>query len=587
MGLSPEFLEGLKSRVQLSSYIGTRVKLKRQGRNMSGCCPFHSEKSPSFIVSDDRGNYHCYGCGAHGDLISFLQQSEGLSFMEAVQRIADMLGVTLPEYSKRPPEQVEKIKDIYDLLEEATSYFQSCLRSDQGLEGRRYLERRGFSASTQEQFRLGFAPAGNAFKAYFMDKGYPEHKLLDAGLLSQNEDKTRSYDRFRSRLMFPIWDRRGKVVAFGGRTLNQDQPKYLNSSETDVFHKGSILYGYHLARSSVLETKQVIVCEGYLDVIAMNQGGFKNAVAPLGTALGEEQIKLLWNLTPTPTLCFDGDAPGQKAAYRAALRSLPLLKSGFSLQFAHLPSGEDPDSLIQSGSIERLRSIIQTTTPLVDILWIHALQHRSLNTPEDRAKFEKDLMSLVNEIQDPILKSSYRTTFKDRLRAFFKAKNTYKLATHGHQPHFISLAQVKPNMNVLLLQQKILLAGFIHHPLLLEEHGASFQEFDLNNLFHKLRDALMLKISEDPNLEAGNLQKHLYNCGFTHLLNDILCDDVYKHASFVKPEVDIQTVRQGWLEIWYHLQNTKKVADQVDAMNKQFQLSTSSLLRAKMRGDFT
>lgn len=585
MGLSPEFLEGLKSRVQLSSYIGTRVKLKRQGRHMSGCCPFHSEKSPSFIVSDDKGTYHCFGCGAHGDIISFLQQSENLNFIEAVQKIADTVGVTLPQYSKQTPEKSEKIKDIYDLLEEAASFFQSYLKSNEGLEGRRYLEKRGISPQIQEQFRLGFSPTNNGFKSYFLEKGYTERKLLDAGLLSQNEDKTRCYDRFRSRLMFPIWDRRGKVVAFGGRTLGDDQPKYLNSPETEVFHKNRILYGYHLARLPAIDSKQVIVCEGYLDVITLYQGGFKNAVAPLGTAIGEEQIKILWNLTPTPTLCFDGDTAGQKAAYRAIERSLPLLKAGFSLQFAHLPVGEDPDSLIQSGSIDRLTSILQTTTPLVDVLWMTTLKSHSLNTPENRAKFEKDLMALVDEMKDPTVKASYRETFRNRIRELFRSRSS-RTGTN-FQPNFISLAQVKPNINAFLLQQKILLAGLINHPVLLEEYYETFLEFDLNNCFHRLKDELILKINEDHSFNAGKLQHHLYNNGFADLLDDILCNEVYKHASFVKPDVDIQTARQGWLEIWFHLQNTKKVADQVDAMNKKFQLSTSSLLKAKMRGDFT
>lgn len=585
MAISSEFLDQLKSRLQLSSIIGARVRLKRKGRYMSGLCPFHSEKTPSFTVNDAQGNYHCFGCGAHGDAITFIQLSENMTFTEAVEKLAPLAGMSPPPSSFTSKETVQKIKDVYDTLEEAASFFQSVLRSNQGQEARKYLDRRCIQPETRERFRLGFAPDNNALKTYLLARGHSEQRLLEAGLLSQNQEESYTYDRFRHRLMFPVWDRQGRIIAFGGRLLGSGDPKYLNSPETDVFHKGSILYGYHLARRPAQEAQRVVVCEGYMDVIALHQAGIEYAVAPLGTALTENQMTLLWNLTPTPVLCFDGDAPGQKAALRTAERVLPILKAGYSLQYVHLPEGEDPDSLIRGGSLSRLKDIFEDPTPLVDLLWHQTLKATPLKTPEDRAKFEKTLMSLVQEIKDPLLRNTYRETFRNRLFEFFhshKRRGTGKKI----QNNMISPAQVKPNFDPVYIQQKILFAGLLNYPQLIEEYYEYFLELDINleSLRH-LRDDIILKINENSTLDASLLYHYLYTDGFTELLNDILCEDIYRHASFARPGTDIEYVRQGWLEVYSHLQNLKKITERAKNIDERFKHSLSPLLQAMMRRD--
>ncbi|GAO98841.1 DNA primase [Caedimonas varicaedens] len=583
MAISSEFLDQLKARIQLSTVIGARIKLKRKGRYMSGLCPFHNEKTPSFTVNDAQGSYHCFGCGSHGDVIAFTQLSENMTFIEAVGKLAAFAGMSLPPSFSESKESLQKSLDIYEVLEETASFFQSILRSNQGQEAQKYLDQRGIQSETCECFRLGFSPEENGLKKYLLGRGYSEKQLLAAGLLSQNEEKSVTYDRFRHRLMFPIWDRQGRVIAFGGRILKKGEPKYLNSPETDVFHKGSLLYAYHLARRPAQQAQRLIVCEGYMDVIALHQAGIKYSVAPLGTALTEEQISLLWNLTPSPILCFDGDAPGKKAALRTAERVLPILKSGYSLRYAHLPEGEDPDSLIQRGGLKKLEDTFENSIPLADVLWYQTFNAASLKTPEDRAKFEKTLMKLVQEIKDPILRNNYRDTFKTRLFESFRFyKNAAREKKGANNP--VLPVQAKPNFDPVHIQQKILFAGLLNHPQLIEEYYEPFLDLDITSeKLRRLRDQIILKINETPALDSGLLQHHLHNEGFTDLLDDILNEDVYKHASFVRPETDNESIRQGWLEVWDHLQNLKKMADHAKNMDERFQHHLSPLLKAMMR----
>jgi DNA primase len=352
MAFSPAFLDELRARINLSDVVGRRVRLIRRGHEHSGLCPFHNEKTPSFTLNDDKGFFHCFGCGAHGDVIGFVMKTENLSFPEAVERLADEAGLAIP---KSAPEDAARAKvelSLFAVTEAAGKWFQERLRAPDGRIAREYLAGRGVDAQTIARFRLGFAPDGRgALKSALAAQGFPESLMITAGLLVVPEDGRPAYDRFRGRLMFPIEDPRGRVVAFGGRILGDGEPKYLNSPETPLFHKGRQLYGLRHAREilkapNLAGQPSLLVVEGYMDAIAALSVGIA-AVAPLGTALGEDQIALLWRLVAEPVLCFDGDSAGLRAAGRAAERGLPLVKPGFSLSFATLPKGDDPDTLVR------------------------------------------------------------------------------------------------------------------------------------------------------------------------------------------------------------------------------------------------
>ena len=346
MAFPPRFLDELRQRCSLADVVGRRVRLTKRGREYVGLCPFHNEKTPSFNVVEDKGFFHCFGCGAHGDVIGFLMQNGGLGFREAVEQLAGEAGLEVPQSTPQERERAQRQVDLQDAMEAACVFFQAQLEAPAGRTGLAYLERRGLDAATIRRFRLGFAPDGREALKRALAGKIPEALLVEGGLLRRPEDGGATYDYFRNRVIFPIGDRGGRIIAFGGRVIGEGQPKYLNSPETPLFQKGRVLYGWAAARANAAKEPSAIVTEGYMDVIALHRAGFATAVAPLGTALTEAQLEELWKLAPEPILCFDGDAAGERAALRAADRALPLLRPGISLRFAALPAGEDPDTLI-------------------------------------------------------------------------------------------------------------------------------------------------------------------------------------------------------------------------------------------------
>ncbi len=386
MAFPDHFLDDLKARVQLVDVVGRYVKLIRRGREWLGLCPFHNEKTPSFTVNEDKGFYHCFGCQAHGSIFDFLMQREGLSFPEAVERLAADAGIQMPVRSPEAAAQEKVRATLYDAMAFAAEWFQSRLDTASGRAARDYLLARGLTDMAIGEFMLGHAPKNRiGLKEAMLARDFSERQLIDVGLLISPEDGGETFDRFRNRIMFPITDSRGRVVAFGGRALDDAPAKYLNSPETPLFHKGRMLYNLARARPVVRDEGSVVVAEGYMDVIALHQAGFGNAVAPLGTAVTEEQLGLLWRLAPEPILCFDGDTAGWNAAGRAAERALPYLRSGHSLRFSLLPTGEDPDSLLRSKGAAAFSLLLVDATPLSDLLWQITMQERDLDTPERRA----------------------------------------------------------------------------------------------------------------------------------------------------------------------------------------------------------
>jgi DNA primase len=421
MRFTPQFLDELRARLPVSEVVGKRVKLKKAGREWKGLSPFNQEKTPSFTVNDQKGFYHDFSSGKHGNIFDFLMETEGVSFPEAVERLAQMAGVPLPLVTPEAEAREERRKTLYDIVELAAAFFQSTLASRNGARGRGYLADRGLHPATQLKFRLGYAAAGQyALKEHLGAAKVPVEDMIEAGLLVAGEDIAVPYDRFRDRIMFPISDWRGRVIAFGGRALEKEvSAKYLNSPETPLFHKGATLYNIATARKAAHDGAPVIAVEGYVDVIAMVTAGYEGTVAPLGTALTADQLSLMWRMNDEPVLCFDGDNAGRRAAYRAADVALPLLKPGKSLKFAALPDGQDPDDLARSGGREAIADVLGAARPLAHIIWMRESETGPFDTPERRAALEARLGAVTASIGDDAVRRYYRQDFAARLRQLF------------------------------------------------------------------------------------------------------------------------------------------------------------------------
>ncbi|MFK4502317.1 DNA primase [Bradyrhizobium japonicum] len=423
MRFTPQFLDELRARLSVSEVVGKRVKLKKAGREWKGLSPFQQEKTPSFYVNDQKGFYHDFSSGKHGDIITFVMETDGLPFAEAVERLANMAGLPLPAVTPDAARHEQRRRTLHDVMELAAKFFAETLASRAGAKARGYLADRAISPATQVQFRLGYAPPPPerfALKEHLGKLGVSVEDMIETGLLVAGNDIPVPYDRFRDRVMFPITDLRGRVIAFGGRALEKDVPaKYLNSPETPLFHKGDNLYNHQTARKATHDGSALIVVEGYVDVIAMVTAGFAGAVAPLGTALTENQLALLWKMADEPILCFDGDRAGQKAAYRAADLALPFLAPGKSLRFALLPEGQDPDDLARSGGRGAIEDVIAAAKPLAEMIWSRELEGGNFATPERRAALEARVKELSNGIRDEVVRRYYRDDFAERLRRTF------------------------------------------------------------------------------------------------------------------------------------------------------------------------
>ncbi len=404
-----EFINQVRSRFNVSQIVGKRVALKQRGKEFTGLCPFHNEKSPSFTVNDEKEFYHCFGCGAHGNMFDFIMQTEGLNFPETVEILALEAGMQLPKADPKMVEKYDHLAELMSCAEAAAKYFKENLHNNLGAAARGYIERRGLSEQTVEEFRLGFCPdIQGRMQQYLTEKGFNLKQMGEIGLIRNG------YEIFRSRLIFPITDNKGRVIAFGGRILEKGEPKYLNSPETPIFHKRRILFGKSIARKYSHETGEIIVTEGYMDTISLNQAGFKNAVAPLGTSLTEEHLSELWALAKEPSLCFDGDNAGKRAAQRAAMLALPLLKPGYSLKFVELPAGQDPDDVVKQ-SPATFRNLLNAASPLSEVVYNAEKQAKPVKTPEQQADLRARLENLARNIKNPDISKNYLDFFRQKL----------------------------------------------------------------------------------------------------------------------------------------------------------------------------
>lgn len=422
MSLTPQFLDELRARTTLSLLIGRTVKIQRAGREWKACCPFHNEKTPSFTINDDKGFYHCFGCGAHGDAIRWMTDQRGLPFMDAVKELAAAAGMDVPAPDKRSAERAERAKGLYEVMADAADWFAQQLNGLAGAEARALLHKRGIKPETTRAFGMGYSPnARSALRTALKD--YGDALLIEAGLLIQVEGRD-PYDRFRGRLMIPIKDARGRVIAFGGRIIGEGEPKYLNSPDTPLFDKGRTLYNLDRAQSAARQTNRLIAVEGYMDVIALAQAGFDDVVAPLGTAMTEHQLEHMWRIVDVPALCFDGDTAGQKAALRAAYRALPVLTPGRSLSFVALPDRMDPDDVIADGGAPMFESLLSKSFALDDFLFRSELAVLSPNpNAHERIALKGRLQKLVEKFGHKDFAREYARAFDNKIFQFFGPKS--------------------------------------------------------------------------------------------------------------------------------------------------------------------
>jgi DNA primase len=537
MRFTPQFLDELRARLPVSEVVGKRVSLKKAGREFKGLSPFNKEKTASFFVNDQKQAWFDFSSGKNGNIFDFIMLTEGVGFPEAVERLANMAGVPLPKYSREEEAREEKRKTLHDVMELAAKFFEATLASRAGAKARGYLADRALDPATQLKFRIGYASAERfALKEHLGGQGVPVPDMVEAGLLIAGDDIPVPYDRFRERVMFPISDFRGRIIAFGGRALAPDaQAKYLNSPETTLFHKGASLYNGAAARQAVHDGAKLIVVEGYVDVIAMVTAGFPATVAPLGTALTEDQLGLLWKMADEPMLCFDGDKAGQRAAFRAVDMALPRLKPGKSLQFALLPEGQDPDDLVRSGGREAVLEVLGSARGLADMLWTRETESSAHDTPERRAALEARVNEAVRGIGDDSVRKYYAQDFTSRLRQFLAPAVPERNARPGgnfrsgefrsgdlRSGRFREDAQawrrrgppgreplpppsarlsgspiVRGFRSAMPPREALMLVAVVNHPWLLEHHAEQFAELEFLNPDADLLRRTVLEIVAD------------------------------------------------------------------------------------------
>jgi DNA primase len=501
MRFTPEFIDEIRARLPVSEVVGRRVKLKKQGREWAGLSPFNKEKTPSFFVNDQKGFYHCFSSGKHGSIFDFVMETEGLSFPEAVERLAQQAGLEMPKSAPQEIEREKRRATLHEVMDMAAAFYEAQLAGGAGTAARAYLDKRGLSQLTRTEFRLGYAPNDRmGLRNHLVKLGVPVADMVEAGLLVHGDDVKEPFDRFRDRVMFPIHDARGRVIAFGGRALQADVPaKYLNSSETPLFHKGGVLFNHHRARAAAQTAGNALAVEGYMDVIALAQAGIRNAVATCGTALTEGMLDLLWRMGPEPVLCFDGDKAGQRAAHRAIDTALPHLKPGRSLRFAFLPEGQDPDDLVRSAGPGAVEAVLAQARAMDEVLWEREVDLAPADTPERRAALERRLSDLVRSIADETVRRHYGQAMQDRFRRMGQAARPQQpfqragASRPGNGPRgrfnnqrvepLRASAGLRSSMTLsgsrISVREAALVIALIRHPRLIERHAETISEIEL------------------------------------------------------------------------------------------------------------
>lgn len=574
MAFPQNFLDEIKTRISVSDVVGRKVKLQRRGREFVGLSPFKQEKSPSFTINDDKQFYHCFSTGKHGSIFDFLMETEGLSFPEAVERLASEAGLAMPERDPQAAQRAQKQAGLYDVTEAAALWFQAQLKTGAAAEARAYLERRGVTGDMIDRFRIGFAPASRtALLEALTARDIGVDKIVESGMAIQPDDRSYNngapYDRFRDRIMFPIADARGRVIAFGGRAMSADaKAKYLNSPETPLFHKSNVLYNFAQARQPAHEQDSVLIAEGYMDVVGMARAGIYNAVAGLGTAITEEQINLAWRMAPEPILCLDGDQAGLRAAYRVIDRALPMLKPGYSLRFAILPPGKDPDDVVREGGAEALQAVLGKAMSLIDLMWEREIEAAPWDTPERAAALKKRLRDAVSQVRDTDVRNLYGQDIKARLDKLlgetgvpYSGRNTQGRVA---RPKFRAQPTSEARRSALATgaqdwsqREALIVLCVLQNPAVLLEHRDLFETTELQTApLDQLRfdiidyfDHLEAPSADTPGLDNGALTRHLITQGKQHICERLAAMPEARRLSFARVESDLDEVSAGWLEV--------------------------------------
>jgi len=632
MSFPPSFLSELRDRLTVSEIVGKRIRLTRAGREYKACCPFHNEKTPSFYINDDKQFYHCFGCGAHGDIIGFLMRNDRLSFPDAVEQLAAQAGLEVPRDTPVDRERFDKEKRLYQLLERATAYFEEQLFAPGGGVALNYLRGRGLSDEAIQRFRLGYAPNdGQALIRKMLAENFKLEELVATGLVKKAEDRDEVFSFFRNRVMFPVGDRKGRTVAFGARILGEPSfakasegggepaprslgaggPKYLNSPDHGLFHKGKLLYGLSRARTALAQGQPIIVAEGYMDVIALVEAGYSGAVAPLGTALTEDQLAALWKLLPpsegrdpardySPILCFDGDTAGQRAAARAMERALPLLTPTQTIRVAIMPAGQDPDDLLRQAGKPAMDAVLKQAKPMIEMIWDTSLAGRRLQTPEERGAFIAAIKQRVGRISNENLRRLYQDDIQKRLAVAFNwrtaptdYKNTGGKFSGGYGPfsggkgvfsggggpftsNFVPVSR-NPPLGARRQRERALLALMINHPDLFADFGEDFCHIAFATPeFEALRQRVttILSLDSPEPLDAPGLYRHLSATDGADFgsesgqsnpwqagLAEVISETTYIHVGFARPERPFEQARQGWKSIWGKMLEEQLKAD--------------------------
>lgn len=542
MALPQQFMDELRRRVSLSSVVGKRVKLISRGNRMIGLCPFHQEKTPSFHVRDEDGYYHCFGCGVSGDAISFLREQESMSFIDAIHHLAEMAGMTVPEQQKLSPEEREQRNSMAQMLEDATRFFEQALHKDIAIHAKSYLEKRQVSLASQTRYRIGYAPASGLLP-FLEELGYKPEDIIAAGLVRRSTRDQSLYDNFRNRLMFPIRNPRGEVIAFGGRALGEDQePKYINSADSPMFHKKLVLYGLKEARERIKDGLPVIVSEGYMDAIAIDQYKVAGAVAPLGTALTEEQMMLIWKSTDAPYLCFDGDAAGQRAAARTLLRLLPILEPGKTVRVMRLPKGKDPDDLLKAGGGDALRQIMEASDSFADSLWHTTSMDFDLSKAEQKAKFWQVMRDHIRQINNPAMRDSLGDDIRARISAMRGQSqpnlNGGKIIGKRH-------AQSTEN-----LRPSIIMVILLHQPELIHDVHEDLVRLDIKDrLAKKMLNIIAESVTITNHLDESTFRHHLMLAGIKEEDLTSLLDKIKTRIRYDPSQLSLEDAKARLTEL--------------------------------------
>lgn len=594
-----KFIEELRAKVSIADVVGDKVKLVRKGREFTGLCPFHNEKTPSFTVNEAKGFYHCFGCGAHGDILKFEMEANNLPFLDAVEKLANRAGLEMPKLTHESKVEVEKKNSLYDIMELAVKYFEKNLRLTGGRQALDYLYRRGFSEETINKFRLGYAPANNGLKALLTSKGVSESDMSDLGLVSLAENNTskRTFDFFRDRVIIPIFDKRGRPIAFGGRIMGDGQPKYLNSPETPIFSKRRVLYNLNNARDKAFEAKNLIICEGYMDVIALDQYGIGYAAAPLGTALTEDQIFETWRICPEPVCCFDGDGAGVRAALRSVDRALPILKPGYSLRFLFLPDKMDPDEYLKAKGREEFLNLLGETKPLKDILWQKYTEEKVFETPEQKALLEKTMKDEVAKIADETVRGYYAQEMQNRL--YYEigrgARNAYRPEFKpGYNKNYRKGgAEVQPKIQIehpkTVLDEaivKFVIAAMICCPELIAEYEEKMSCFEIKNPgLRKLLDCLVEIANDQDNPDCKMVDEQMKQKGLDKEKEGLWEVQMLKHQNLqtlnLREEIDTKIIEVQLKQLETEMRECLRIIETAESFQDEVYRRYESLKKDK------